>query len=231
MAERVKVKVNDGQEKVSIFVQSGYQQIPTKTSQLINDGSDGTNPFISNTIIQNFTDIASLLAGQGAQIEDGVYGVIDASADSALTFPSGETRLQAYYRYLGTTTGTMADYELISAPWREVAPVMIIKTANYTLAANENGATIVNPGYICTFDPTTVTYPNGYIVAMDNDTDATAVSIVLIGLTGWSYKLNDGAWTALTTGSNVTLSWPAGATCTLYRKGNEQKIRINGGVE
>jgi hypothetical protein len=108
---------------------------------------------------------------------------------------------------------------------------MIIKTANYTLAANENGATIVNPGYICTFDPTTVTYPNGYIVAMDNDTDATAVSIVLIGLTGWSYKLNDGAWTALTTGSNVTLSWPAGATCTLYRKGNEQKIRINGGVE
>jgi hypothetical protein len=121
--------------------------------------------------------------------------------------------------------------ELISAPWREVAPVMIIKTANYTLAANENGATIVNPGYICTFDPTTVTYPNGYIVAMDNDTDATAVSIVLIGLTGWSYKLNDGAWTALTTGSNVTLSWPAGATCTLYRKGNEQKIRINGGVE
>jgi hypothetical protein len=117
MAERVKVKVNDGQEKVSIFVQSGYQQIPTKTSQLINDGSDGTNPFISNTIIQNFTDIASLLAGQGAQIEDGVYGVADATADPFLTFPAGETRLQAYYRYLGTTNGTMADYELISAPW------------------------------------------------------------------------------------------------------------------
>jgi hypothetical protein len=180
-----------------------------------------------------YEDIPAMLspANQAQHTEQITMCVADASADPALTFPVGETRLQAYYRYLGTTTGTMADYELISAPWREVAPVMIIKTANYTLAANENGATIVNPGYICTFDPTTVTYPNGYIVAMDNDTDATAVSIVLIGLTGWSYKLNDGAWTALTTGSNVTLSWPAGATCTLYRKGNEQKIRINGGVE
>jgi surface protein len=56
-------------------------------------------------------------ANQAQQTEQITMCVADASADPDLTFPVGETRLQAYYLYLGTTSGTMADYELISAPY------------------------------------------------------------------------------------------------------------------
>jgi hypothetical protein len=66
-----------------------------------------------------YEDIPAMLspANQAQQTEQITMCVADATADPFLTFPAGETRLQAYYRYLGTTTGTMADYELISAPY------------------------------------------------------------------------------------------------------------------
>lgn len=64
-----------------------------------------------------YPTIAELLAYQTNQTKEQIYEVTDASADPNLTFPQGETRLQAYYRYLGTPTGRIDDYKLISAPW------------------------------------------------------------------------------------------------------------------
>jgi hypothetical protein len=68
-------------------------------------------------VILDYEDIAALLSHQEEQVMQGLIYVDDASADTNLTFPVGETRKYAYYQYLGTTTGTMADYELISAPY------------------------------------------------------------------------------------------------------------------
>src|SRR5690554_2572431 len=65
-------------------------------------------------------DIASMLADQANQIEQQLIEVEDASADPNLTFPQGETRLQAYYRYLGDANGSIDDYKLISAPWASI---------------------------------------------------------------------------------------------------------------
>src|SRR5690554_675822 len=65
-------------------------------------------------------DIASMLADQANQIEQQLIEVEDASADPNLTFPQGETRLQAYYRYLGDANGSIDDYTLISAPYASI---------------------------------------------------------------------------------------------------------------
>lgn len=61
-------------------------------------------------------DIASMLSDQATQSIETIMAVTDASADTNITFPIGETKLQAYYQYLGTPTGSIDDYRLISAP-------------------------------------------------------------------------------------------------------------------
>lgn len=59
-------------------------------------------------IAKNYTDIAALIADQADQEENALYFVSDASTDP--TVDSG----WALYRYLGTTAGTLADYQKLS---------------------------------------------------------------------------------------------------------------------
>src|SRR5690554_35932 len=87
-------------------------------------------------------DIASMLADQANQIEQQLIEVEDASADPNLTFPQGETRLQAYYRYLGDANGSIDDYTLISAPYGNHSDpnrkeIKIISDDTYTLLESD----------------------------------------------------------------------------------------------
>jgi hypothetical protein len=65
-------------------------------------GTSGQPP-----IRNNYTDIAAMIFDQGNQSDDYMYFVTDASADANVDSGS------AYYQYLGTTAGTIADYRLI----------------------------------------------------------------------------------------------------------------------
>jgi hypothetical protein len=156
---------------------------------------------------------------------------MDASADTNITFGVGETKLQATYKFKGDTeTGSVSDYTVISAPYATPKATQITKTANFTLDPTENDATIISEGKICTIDPITKTYPSAFTVAMKND--AAATNLVIVPKTGWSYQLNDADAVSLTTGgSNVTLTWTKGGTCTVILKGSTNKIMIDGGVE
>lgn len=66
---------------------------------------------------KEYDDVDDLLANQTEQTETQRIVVIDASADINITFPVGETKLQAYYQYLGTPNGLISDYRLVSAPY------------------------------------------------------------------------------------------------------------------
>ena len=78
------------------------QKVANKVDGLIL-GGEATAPAVSET----YVDIAAMLAAQGAQILNAFYKVDDASADPTIT--AGK----AVYQYLGTTLGTLADYDLI----------------------------------------------------------------------------------------------------------------------
>lgn len=173
-----------------------------------------------------YEDIPAMLANQEEQGLQHTLCVADASADTNITFPAGETRRQAYYRYLGTATGTMADYELIGAPWAIRPPQQKIQPGNFTLAPEDNDNTISMDGGICTINPNTQTYQDAYIVAMKNITDSTDGSIVCTAAMGWTYKVNDN-----TTVASGTFTFPAGATCTIIKFEETQIIYIDGGVE
>jgi lysophospholipase L1-like esterase len=64
--------------------------------------------------------ITLMLLDQANQTDQQIVKVTDASADTNLTFPTGETRKYAYYQYLGTTNGDMTDYRLVSAPYGNI---------------------------------------------------------------------------------------------------------------
>jgi hypothetical protein len=188
---------------------------------------EGYNGFV----LKQYDDITALLAGQSEQKPNALYLVMDASADTNITFGVGETKLQATYKFKGDTeTGSVSDYTVISAPYATPKATQITKTANFTLDPTENDATIISEGKICTIDPITKTYPSAFTVAMKND--AAATNLVIVPKTGWSYQLNDADAVSLTTGgSNVTLTWTKGGTCTVILKGSTNKIMIDGGVE
>ncbi len=78
------------------------QKVANKVDGLIL-GGEATAPAVSAT----YATIAAMLAAQGDQILNAFYKVDDASADPTIT--SGK----AVYQYLGTTFGTLADYDLI----------------------------------------------------------------------------------------------------------------------
>lgn len=67
--------------------------------------------------IYDYEDIGALISGQSTQRRQAKYLVADASDDPSITFASGETKLQAEYRFNGTATGSIDDYTLISAPY------------------------------------------------------------------------------------------------------------------
>lgn len=71
----------------------------------------------AGNVFTTYNTIADLLADQANQTDQAIYQVEDASADPTLTFPQGETKLQAYYKYNGVATGSLDDYTLISAPY------------------------------------------------------------------------------------------------------------------
>ena len=64
-----------------------------------------------------YEDIAAMIANQAEQTTQTTLCVADASDDGNITFASGETRLQAFYRWIGTTDEDIYDYELVSAPY------------------------------------------------------------------------------------------------------------------
>lgn len=104
--------------------------IKTHTSELTNDGAAGDSYFVEDkdlppvaksgsyldltdrptirSVENTYADILALLADQVNQTAGNFQSVIDASGDP--TVASG----YAYYEYLGTTLGTMADYRKLS---------------------------------------------------------------------------------------------------------------------
>lgn len=57
--------------------------VPTKTSQLTNDGSDGTNPFISEIPIASGTQLGGIKVGNNLSIE--ADGTLNASGGGQKT--------------------------------------------------------------------------------------------------------------------------------------------------
>jgi hypothetical protein len=66
-----------------------------------------------------YEDIAAMIADQENQSLQNDLCVKDASDDPNITFGVGETKLQAFYRWTGTTDEDIDDYELMSAPYSE----------------------------------------------------------------------------------------------------------------
>jgi hypothetical protein len=78
------------------------QKVANKVDAL-NLGAESTAPTVSAI----YADIASMIAARSSQSPNAFYKVDDASADPTIT--SGK----AVYQYLGTTSGTLNDYDLI----------------------------------------------------------------------------------------------------------------------
>jgi hypothetical protein len=165
-------------------------QLIEKTSDIpLNDGEDGTSRYTEETDFKTvggqsiigsgdipvggdiysepFANTTAMVADPTSQDEDIILVVTDASDDTNLTFPVGETRLQAYYRYLGTTTGTMSDYELISAPYGNHTAGQLT-TDELDAIQNANTPSETNP--FATMDDlqATVTADTGTSVDMGN---------------------------------------------------------------
>lgn len=175
-----------------------------------------------------YEDIAAMIARQDEQTIQTDLEVEDASDDPNITFPNGETRKWATYRWLGTTDGDIDDYRLVSAPYGNHTGALkqVIQTGNFVLTVTDNDATISTDGGSCTINPNTQAYQDAYVVAMKNITDATDGSIVCTAATGWTYKVNDNATVA-----SGTFVFPAGSTCTIIKFEGTNKIYIDGGVE
>lgn len=74
-------------------------------------------------VFQQYPTITALLADQSNQLSDVIYKVIDASDDPNITFPSGETKLHAYYQYKEVANGVIGDYDLVSVPYGKSSTV------------------------------------------------------------------------------------------------------------
>ena len=70
-------------------------------------------------VFKEYDDIDALTDDQANQSSNRIYKVIDASDDPNLTFPSGETKLHAYYEYKETPNSDIEDYDLIGAPFAD----------------------------------------------------------------------------------------------------------------
>lgn len=103
---------------------------PTKTSDFTNDGEDGSDRFVEdqelgevafsndyrdldnkpvNKVVENeYTNMADMYSNQNEQTDTFIQYVSDASSHPDVT--SGE----AYFEYLGTTTGDDTDYRLLT---------------------------------------------------------------------------------------------------------------------
>jgi hypothetical protein len=90
----------------------------------------------ASSIDARYDDIPDLLANQGSQADFNLYYVEDASLDPTVT--SGF----AYYEYLGTTLGTLADYRKLSE--EEVAEEVSVTNTSQLI---NDGEDTVNPFY------------------------------------------------------------------------------------
>lgn len=124
MAEEIQVIVNDTQEEVSIYVGTPSDGVQSVTGDGV-DNTDPNNPVLTfptpseigalEEIYNPYATIALMLSDQAGQTDQQIIKVTNASGDSNITFPSGETKLQAFYRFDGGATGSIDDYTLISA--------------------------------------------------------------------------------------------------------------------
>lgn len=87
--------------------------VPTKTSQLTNDGSDGTNPFISEIPIASSTQLGGIKVGNNLSIE--ADGTLNASGGGQKTYK----------------------YKMSGSPMKEISPGgTITLPCNYKVGAN-----------------------------------------------------------------------------------------------
>ncbi|AUS04475.1 hypothetical protein [Pseudotamlana carrageenivorans] len=111
--------------------------IPTSTSDLANDGSDGTSSYVEHdeisivattndyndldnvpvfkSVENEYPDMATMYADQANQASENIQHVVDASDHPQI---GGDS---AYFEYLGTTNGDETDYRLLSEA--ESAPI------------------------------------------------------------------------------------------------------------
>lgn len=61
-------------------------------------------------VFKEYVTITALTNDQAKKSSNRLYKVIDASLDTNITFPSGETKLWAYYEYKETANGLIGDY-------------------------------------------------------------------------------------------------------------------------
>lgn len=211
-------------------VGTGFPALTSSDFRLFPEDGSATDPAPPPPmqIFENYDDIADMITRQVEQTGNEIIRVTDASADPNIIFATEETRRWALYTYLQTNNDNLSDYRLESVPFGKMTspPKQKIKTGNYTLTPDDNDATISMNGGVCTINPNTQTYPDAYVIAQKNITDATDGSIVCTAKSGWMYKVNDAA--EMTDG---TLSFPAGATCTIVKFEGTNKIYIDGWVE
>lgn len=147
---------------------NGYQISYRFSPRVVN----GFNGFI----LKRYDDIDELKSMQSTQRKQAFYLVSDASDDPNLTFGVGETKLQAVYRWLGTTNAEMTDYELMSAPYNIVGggggPDIDPDTdiyADVTDLIADQGAQIEGEEYFVTdaTDFTTITAGGALVLYLD----------------------------------------------------------------
>jgi hypothetical protein len=107
---------------------------------------EGYNGFV----LKQYDDIDDLLSNQSEQKPSALYLVIDASDDTNISFGVGETKLQATYRFKGTSEiGSISDYTLISAPYGNhinTKPLVTADTGNeITLYPSGNFCNSISP--------------------------------------------------------------------------------------
>jgi hypothetical protein len=126
MAEEIQVIVDDTQEDVSIYVGTPSAGVNSVTG----DGVGGTATNVVMTFptpaeigalekvfSEPYATITAMIADQANQDDQTILVVTDASDDENITFPAGETKLKATYRYKGVANGAIGDYELLSVPY------------------------------------------------------------------------------------------------------------------
>lgn len=80
-------------------------------------------------LYKSYTNIADFLGDQANQSSNRIYKVIDASADTNITFLSWESKRHAYYEYNETANGSINDYTLVSAPYAVGGDLQLGETA------------------------------------------------------------------------------------------------------
>ncbi|WP_417867944.1 hypothetical protein [Xanthomarina gelatinilytica] len=95
-------------------------------------------PIVSSTNNYiTYANIAAMLAGVSAQTIQNTLYVKDASADTNIIFPAGETKKHAFYKLKGESeTGTISDYVLVSAPFAINAKASVTADTGTTINLN-----------------------------------------------------------------------------------------------